>query len=53
MLINNAGISPSVLRPDAATNPVLFYELTGDDLRRFLGVHTVGPLMLARGSHPR
>jgi len=52
VVVNNAGISPAAIRADAATNPVLFWELTGEEFRRFLGVHTVAPLLMASAALP-
>jgi 3-oxoacyl-[acyl-carrier protein] reductase len=52
VVINNAGMNATVLRPDAATNPIMFWDLAPDDFRRFLGVHTVAHLTLARAAVP-
>jgi len=52
VVINNAGMNATVLRADAATNPIMFWDLEPEDFRWFLGVHTVAHQMLARAATP-
>lgn len=48
VVVNNAGISLSTIRPgDRYANPIRFYELNGDDVRRFVELHMVAPFMLS------
>src|SRR5271165_459081 len=46
ILINNAGIGPSAIRPDSWQRPLKFWEITPDQWRRFVAVHTTAPLAL-------
>ena len=47
ILVNNAGIGPGAIRPDSWQRPLKFWEITPDQWRRFVAVHTTAPLMLA------
>jgi NAD(P)-dependent dehydrogenase (short-subunit alcohol dehydrogenase family) len=47
ILVNNAGIGPSAIRPDSWQRPLKFWEITPDQWRRFVAVHTTAPLALA------
>jgi NAD(P)-dependent dehydrogenase (short-subunit alcohol dehydrogenase family) len=46
VLINNAGIGPGAIRPDSWQRPLKFWEITPDQWRRFVAVHTTAPLAL-------
>ena len=47
ILVNNAGIGPGAIRPDSWQRPLKFWEVTADQWRRFVAVHTTAPFMLA------
>jgi NAD(P)-dependent dehydrogenase (short-subunit alcohol dehydrogenase family) len=47
VLVNNAGIGPGAIRPDSWQRPLKFWEITPDQWRRFVAVHTTAPLTLA------
>jgi NAD(P)-dependent dehydrogenase (short-subunit alcohol dehydrogenase family) len=40
ILVNNAGIGPGAIRPDSWQRPLKFWEITPDQWRRFVAVHT-------------
>ncbi len=46
ILVNNAGIGPGSIRPDSWQRPLKFWEITSDQWRRFVAVHTTAPLAL-------
>ena len=46
ILINNAGVGPGFIRPDSWQRPLKFWEITPDQWRHFLAVHTTAPLAL-------
>jgi NAD(P)-dependent dehydrogenase (short-subunit alcohol dehydrogenase family) len=48
ILVNNAGIGQATLRVENWQRPIRFWEITPDDWRRFVAVHTTAPLMLAQ-----
>ncbi|HZU89968.1 MAG TPA: SDR family oxidoreductase [Stellaceae bacterium] len=52
ILVNNAGIGPGAIRSDSWQNPLKFWEITPDQWRRFVAVHTTAPLALARAVAP-
>jgi NAD(P)-dependent dehydrogenase (short-subunit alcohol dehydrogenase family) len=52
ILINNAGIGPGAIRPDSWQRPLKFWEITPDQWRRFVAVHTTAPLALANAVVP-
>ncbi len=52
ILVNNAGIGPGAIRPDSWRRPLKFWEITPDQWRRFVAVHTTAPLMLANAVVP-
>jgi NAD(P)-dependent dehydrogenase (short-subunit alcohol dehydrogenase family) len=52
ILVNNAGIGPGAIRPDSWQRPLKFWEITPEDWRRFVAVHTTAPLALARAVAP-
>jgi NAD(P)-dependent dehydrogenase (short-subunit alcohol dehydrogenase family) len=52
ILINNAGIGPGAIRPDSWQRPLKFWEITSDQWRRFVAVHTTAPLALANAVVP-
>jgi NAD(P)-dependent dehydrogenase (short-subunit alcohol dehydrogenase family) len=46
ILVNNAGIGPGSIRSDSWQRPLKFWEITPDQWRRFVAVHTTAPLTL-------
>jgi NAD(P)-dependent dehydrogenase (short-subunit alcohol dehydrogenase family) len=50
--VNNAGIGPGSIRPDSWQRPLKFWEITPDQWRRFVAVHTTAPLALANAVVP-
>jgi NAD(P)-dependent dehydrogenase (short-subunit alcohol dehydrogenase family) len=52
ILVNNAGIGPGAIRPDSWQCPLKFWEITPDQWRRFVAVHTTAPLALANAVVP-
>jgi NAD(P)-dependent dehydrogenase (short-subunit alcohol dehydrogenase family) len=52
ILVNNAGIGQATLRVDNWQRPIRFWEITADDWRRFIAVHTTAPLLLAQAVIP-
>jgi NAD(P)-dependent dehydrogenase (short-subunit alcohol dehydrogenase family) len=48
ILVNNAGIGQGSLRADNWQRPIRFWEITPDEWRRFVAVHTTAPLTLAQ-----
>jgi NAD(P)-dependent dehydrogenase (short-subunit alcohol dehydrogenase family) len=52
ILVNNAGISRFSIRADSWQRPVKFWEVTPDQWRRFVAVHTSAPLALASAVVP-
>ena len=40
ILVNNAGIGPGAIRPDSWQRPLKFWEVTPDQWRRFVAVHS-------------
>jgi NAD(P)-dependent dehydrogenase (short-subunit alcohol dehydrogenase family) len=52
VVINNAGLTQWSLRPDIATRPPRFWQLTSDDVTRFYAVNTLGPFLVARTALP-
>ncbi|MBV8889059.1 MAG: SDR family oxidoreductase [Alphaproteobacteria bacterium] len=47
ILVNNAGIGQGTLRAENWQNPIRFWEVTSEQWRRFVAVHTTAPLALA------
>src|SRR6202045_1986424 len=52
ILVNNAGIGPGAIRPDSWERPLKFWEITPDQWRLFVAVHTTAPLTLANAVVP-
>jgi NAD(P)-dependent dehydrogenase (short-subunit alcohol dehydrogenase family) len=52
ILVNNAGIGQATLRPGNWQQPLRFWDITADDWRRFVAVHTTAPLTLAQAVVP-
>jgi NAD(P)-dependent dehydrogenase (short-subunit alcohol dehydrogenase family) len=52
ILVNNAGIGPGAVRADSWQRPIKFWEITPDQWRRFVAVHTTAPLSLANAVVP-
>jgi NAD(P)-dependent dehydrogenase (short-subunit alcohol dehydrogenase family) len=46
ILVNNAGIGQGAIRPDSWQRPLKFWEITPDQWRLFVAVHTTAPLAL-------
>ena len=53
ILVNNAGIGPGAIRSDSWERPLKFWEITPDQWRRFVAVHTTAPLALANAVVPQ
>jgi NAD(P)-dependent dehydrogenase (short-subunit alcohol dehydrogenase family) len=51
-VINNAGIGPSSLRPDAETNLPRIEELTAEIWGRFFAINVRAPMLLTRAAVP-
>ncbi len=52
ILVNNAGIGPGAIRPDSWQRPLKFWEITPDQWRLFVAVHTTAPLALTNAVVP-
>jgi NAD(P)-dependent dehydrogenase (short-subunit alcohol dehydrogenase family) len=52
ILVNNVGIGPGAIRPDSRRRPLKLWEITPDQWRRFVAVHTTAPLALANAVVP-
>jgi len=52
ILVNNAGIGPGAIRSDSWQRPLKFWEITPDQWRRFVAVHTTAPLTLTKAVVP-
>jgi NAD(P)-dependent dehydrogenase (short-subunit alcohol dehydrogenase family) len=52
ILVSNAGIGPGSIRLDSWQRPLKFWEITPDQWRRFVAVHTTAPLALANAVVP-
>jgi NAD(P)-dependent dehydrogenase (short-subunit alcohol dehydrogenase family) len=52
ILVNNAGIGPGSIRADSWQRPLKFWEITPDQWRRFVAVHTTAPWALANAVAP-
>jgi NAD(P)-dependent dehydrogenase (short-subunit alcohol dehydrogenase family) len=52
ILVNNAGIGPGAIRPDTWQRPLKFWEITPDQWRLFVAVHTTAPLALTNAVVP-
>jgi NAD(P)-dependent dehydrogenase (short-subunit alcohol dehydrogenase family) len=52
ILVNNAGIGPDSIRADSWQRPLKFWEITSDQWRRFVAVHTTAPLAVANAVVP-
>ena len=52
ILVNNAGIGPGAIRADSWQRPLKFWEITSDQWRRFVAVHTTAPWALANAVVP-
>jgi NAD(P)-dependent dehydrogenase (short-subunit alcohol dehydrogenase family) len=48
ILVNNAGVGQASLRSDNRERPIKFWEVTPDEWRLFVAVHTSAPLALSR-----
>jgi NAD(P)-dependent dehydrogenase (short-subunit alcohol dehydrogenase family) len=52
ILVNNTGIGPGSIRPDSWQRPLKFWEITPDQWRSFVAVHTTAPWTLANAVVP-
>jgi NAD(P)-dependent dehydrogenase (short-subunit alcohol dehydrogenase family) len=52
ILVNNAGIGSGSIRPDRWRRPPKFWEVTPDQWRRFVAIHTTVPLALTSAVVP-
>jgi len=52
ILVNNAGIGPGTIRPNSWQRPLKFWEITPDQWRRFVAVHTTAPFALTNAVVP-
>ena len=52
ILVNNAGVGQATLRPGNWQEPLRFWEITADQWRNFIAVHTTAPLLLAQAVVP-
>jgi NAD(P)-dependent dehydrogenase (short-subunit alcohol dehydrogenase family) len=52
ILVNNAGIGQATLRPGNWEQPLCFWDITADQWRQFVAVHTTAPLLLAQAVVP-
>jgi len=52
ILVNNAGIGPGAIRPDSWERPLKFWEITPDQWRLFVAVHTTAPFALTNAVVP-
>ncbi len=52
ILVNNAGIGPGAIRPDSWQRPLKFWEITPDQWRLFVAVHTTAPFALTNAVVP-
>jgi NAD(P)-dependent dehydrogenase (short-subunit alcohol dehydrogenase family) len=52
ILVNNAGIGQATLRPGNWQQPLRFWDVTADQWRQFVAVHTTAPLLLAQAVVP-
>ena len=52
ILVNNAGVGQATLRPGNLPQPLRFWDITADQWRNFVAVHTTAPLLLAQAVVP-
>src|SRR6267378_3857375 len=52
ILVNTAGIGPGAIRAASWQRPLKFWEITSDQWRRFVAVHTTAPWALASAVVP-
>ena len=52
ILVNNAGIGPGSIRSDSWQRPLKFWEITPDQWRLFVAVHTTAPFALTNAVVP-
>ena len=52
ILVNNAGVGQATLRPGNWQQPLRFWDITADQWRNFVAVHTTAPLLLAQAVVP-
>jgi NAD(P)-dependent dehydrogenase (short-subunit alcohol dehydrogenase family) len=48
ILVNNAGVGQATLRADNRQNPIKFWEVTPEQWKLFVAVHTNAPMALSR-----
>jgi NAD(P)-dependent dehydrogenase (short-subunit alcohol dehydrogenase family) len=52
ILVNNAGVGQATLRPGNWQQPLRFWDITADQWRLFVAVHTTAPLLLVQAVVP-
>jgi len=52
ILVNNAGVGQATLRPGNWQQPLRFWDISADQWRLFVAVHTTAPLLLAQAVVP-
>src|SRR6476659_5954866 len=52
VLVNNAGIGQSSIKPNQRRDPIRMWEVTPEQWQRFLAVNATGPIMMARAVVP-
>jgi NAD(P)-dependent dehydrogenase (short-subunit alcohol dehydrogenase family) len=52
ILVNNAGVGQATLRPGNWQQPLRFWDITADQWRLFVAVHTTAPLLLTQAVVP-
>src|SRR5437763_12932256 len=52
ILVNNAGVGQATLRPGNWQQPLRFWDITADQWRLFVAVHTTTPLLLTQAVVP-
>jgi len=52
ILVNNAGVGQATLWPGNWQQPLRFWDITADQWRNFVAVHTTAPLLLAQAVVP-
>ena len=52
ILVNNAGVGQATLRPGNWQQPLRFWDVTAEQWRNFVAVHTTAPLLLAQAVVP-
>ena len=48
ILVNNAGVGQATMRSDNRQRPIKFWEVTAEQWKLFVAVHTNAPMALSR-----